>query len=97
VQLPNTEQFRRSVNDFKERLKDTKIIKLFEKNSMADIKPADGGYVKPIEIKIGDDSKLKLGVRRESGDVDGNKYQTSSLLDGKRVQNNLSKAAGLEH
>lgn len=88
------------MQDFKERLKDTKIIKLFEKNSMADINQSSttvSGYVKPIEIKKSADSKIKLGVRRESDDVDGNKYQKDRLLDGKRVQSNLSKAAGLEH
>jgi hypothetical protein len=42
--------------------------------------------VKPIEInKKGGDSKIKLGVRRETEDMDGNKYQTSHLLDGKQV------------
>lgn len=50
--LPSTNQFRRSVEDFRERLQDTKTVNLYQKDAMAGVSSGATSHIKPIEIKM---------------------------------------------
>ena len=59
-------------------------------------------------MEFGHNQKMTVGIRREKGDADGNKYQTTNQLDNQDLFKesmcqkngqitNFNKAAGVEH
>lgn len=66
--LPDSQEFRSQVIDFKERLMDPSVPNTFGRNSVT----LDSSIqTKPLAIGIGNDRKMKIGVRRDQSDLNG--------------------------
>jgi len=66
--LPDSQEFRSQIIDFKERLMDRSVPNTFVRNSMT----LDSSIqTKPLAIGIGNDRKMKIGVRRDQSDLNG--------------------------
>ena len=70
--MPNKDEFKRQVLDFKERIADTRVGDAFDKNLMAESRVAE--KTKPISIDLGNQNKMVFGVKREDNDIEGNKF-----------------------
>lgn len=66
--LPDSQEFRSQVIDFKERLMDRSVPNTFARNSIT----LDSSIqTRPLAIGIGNDRKMKIGVRRDQSDLNG--------------------------
>jgi hypothetical protein len=73
INLPSTQEFKQQVLAFKARVQDNTTLEAFAQNNMVS-ESSSIRKVKPISIDVLGDKKLTLGIRRQSGDSDGNKY-----------------------
>jgi hypothetical protein len=66
--LPDSQEFKSQIIDFKERLVDRSVPNTFARNSMT----LDSSIqTKPLAIDVGKDRKMKIGVRRDQADLNG--------------------------
>ncbi len=97
IKLPSRQEFRSSLNNFKSRLGNTKTPERFSSNCLS------SEVLSPkLTINKGKHT-LKLGVRREKTDLDGNQYTATPIgqqpkeTQARGVIENLNEAAGMEH
>jgi hypothetical protein len=87
---------------------DTTLVDTFNKNLMVTQQKVEDSRSAPLKMEFGHKQKMTVGVRREPGDADGNKYISSTQIDNKEIfkepvsgkdgrMANFNLAAGVEH